>query len=213
VRNERRTTRECGGSERPGGERGKHSERGVAVVLALGSNLGDRLDILQGGVDAIAGIPEVQVMTVSPVYETVPVGGPPQPDYLNAVLLARTTLPTRTLLDRVREVRWGPRTLDIDIITAEGERSDDPVLTLPHPRAHERAFVLAPWHDADPDAELPGHGSVAALLAAVGVGGIRRSAARLRLPGPSSPPPPTASQPSSPAPDGPAGPAAGTERA
>jgi 2-amino-4-hydroxy-6-hydroxymethyldihydropteridine diphosphokinase len=195
----------------------------MAIVLALGSNLGDRVDILQGGVDAIAGIPEVQVMTVSPVYETVPVGGPPQPDYLNAVLLARTTLPTRTLLDRlheveaafdrVREVRWGPRTLDIDIITAEGERSDDPVLTLPHPRAHERAFVLAPWHDADPDAELPGHGSVAALLAAVGVGGIRRSAARLRLPGPSSPPPPAASQPSSPAPDGPAGPATGTERA
>jgi 2-amino-4-hydroxy-6-hydroxymethyldihydropteridine diphosphokinase len=192
----------------------------VAVVLALGSNLGDRLDILQGGVDAIAGIPEVQVMTVSPVYETVPVGGPPQPDYLNAVLLARTTLPARTLLDRlheveaafdrVREVRWGPRTLDIDIITYEGERSDDPVLTLPHPRARERAFVLAPWHDADPDAELPGHGSVAALLAGAGVVGIRRSAARLRLPGPSAPPPPESS---SPAPDGHEGPAAGTERA
>lgn len=195
----------------------------MAVVLALGSNLGDRLDILQGGVDAIAVIPEVQVMTVSPVYETVPVGGPPQPDYLNAVLLVRTTLPARTLLDRlheveaefdrVREIRWGPRTLDIDIITVEGERSEDPVLTLPHPRAHERAFVLAPWHDADPDAELPGHGSVGALLAAVGAGGIRRSAAHLRLPGPSAPPSPAASPLSSPAPDGHAGPAAGTERA
>lgn len=133
-------------------------------------------------------------MTVSPVYETVPVGGPPQPAYLNAVLLARTTLPSRVLLDRlheveaafdrVREVRWGPRTLDIDIVTVEGERSDDPVLTLPHPRAHERAFVLAPWHDADPEAELPGHGRVAALLAATGRDGIRRSAARLRSPGP-----------------------------
>jgi 2-amino-4-hydroxy-6-hydroxymethyldihydropteridine diphosphokinase len=165
----------------------------VAVVLALGSNLGDRLDILQGGVDAIAGIPEVQVMAVSPVYETVPVGGPPQPDYLNAVVLARTTLPSRVLLDRlheveaafdrVREVRWGPRTLDIDIVSVEGERGDDPVLTLPHPRAHERAFVLAPWHDADPEAELPGHASVAELLAAVGTSGIRRSATGLRLPG------------------------------
>lgn len=164
---------------------------GRKVVLALGSNLGDKPGILQGGVDAIAAIPEVQLMTVSPVYETVPVGGPPQPDYLNAVLLARTTLPSRVLLDRlheveaafdrVRKVRWGPRTLDVDIITVEGERSDDPVLTLPHPRAHERAFVLAPWHDADPGAELPGHGRVAALLAAVGSHGIRRSDVALTL--------------------------------
>jgi 2-amino-4-hydroxy-6-hydroxymethyldihydropteridine diphosphokinase len=165
-----------------------------SVVLALGSNLGDRRDILQGCVDAIAGIPEVQVMAVSPVYETVPVGGPPQPDYLNAALLARTTLPPGALLDRlhqieaafnrVREVRWGPRTLDIDIITVEGEASDDPTLTLPHPRAHERAFVLAPWHDVDPDAVLPGHGSVVTLLAAVGASGIRRSAATLGIPRP-----------------------------
>ena len=194
-----------------------------SVVLALGSNLGERLDILQGGVDAVAGIPEVQVMTVSPVYETVPVGGPPQPDYLNAVLLARTTLPTRTLLDRlheveaafdrVREVRWGPRTLDIDIITVEGERSDDPVLTLPHPRAHERSFVLAPWHDADPDAELPGHGGVAALLASVGTDGIRRSAARLRPPAPDDVPAPGGAAASGgvPAPED-AGPGAREER-
>jgi 2-amino-4-hydroxy-6-hydroxymethyldihydropteridine diphosphokinase len=163
-----------------------------SVVLALGSNLGDRRDILQGCVDAIAAIPEVQVMAVSPVYETVPVGGPPQPDYLNAVLLARTTLPSRVLLDRLHEieaafdrersVRWGPRTLDIDIITVNGEVSSDPDLTLPHPRAHERAFVLAPWHDVDPDAVVPGHGSVAALLAAAGRTGIRRSPVPLSLP-------------------------------
>jgi 2-amino-4-hydroxy-6-hydroxymethyldihydropteridine diphosphokinase len=164
-------------------------------VLALGSNLGDRQDILQGGVDAIGAIPEVQIMAVSPVYETVPVGGPPQPDYLNAVLLARTTLPPTALLerlhgveaafDRVREVRWGPRTLDVDIITVDGERVDDPLLTLPHPRAHERAFVLGPWHDADPDAVLPGHGKVAALLAALPAAdqaGIRRSPMTLTLP-------------------------------
>jgi 2-amino-4-hydroxy-6-hydroxymethyldihydropteridine diphosphokinase len=156
-----------------------------AVVLALGSNLGDRREILSEAVDAIKRIEGVQVERVSPVYETVPVGGPPQPDYLNAVVLARTTLPSLGLLgrlhaveaefDRVRLVRWGPRTLDIDIITVEGERSDDPELTLPHPRAHERAFVLAPWHDADPAALLPGYGPVADLLNAADGTGIRRA--------------------------------------
>jgi 2-amino-4-hydroxy-6-hydroxymethyldihydropteridine diphosphokinase len=158
---------------------------GRTAVLALGRNLGDRRDILQGGADAIAAIPEVRVTAVSPVYETVPVGGPPQPDYLNAVLLVATSLPPAVLLgrlheieaafDRVRQVRWGPRTLDIDIITVAGERSDDPELTLPHPRAHERAFVLAPWHDADPAAVLPGYGPVAGLLPGVDQSGIRRS--------------------------------------
>jgi 2-amino-4-hydroxy-6-hydroxymethyldihydropteridine diphosphokinase len=153
------------------------------VVLSLGSNLGERRDILTGAVDAITRIAGVRVVTVSPVYETAPVGGPPQPDYLNAVVLAHSTLPTRDLLDRLHEVeagfdrlrlvRWGPRTLDIDIITVDGERSDDPELTLPHPRAHERAFVLAPWHDIDPDAVLPGHGPVAALLESTDRFGIR----------------------------------------
>jgi 2-amino-4-hydroxy-6-hydroxymethyldihydropteridine diphosphokinase len=163
------------------------------AVLALGSNLGDRRDILQGAVDAIAGIEGVFVTGVSPVYETVPVGGPPQPDYLNAVVLADITIPVRELLDelheieavfdRVRLVRWGPRTLDIDIITVAGELSDDPELTLPHPRAYERGFVLAPWHDVDPEAVLPGHGRVADLLARVGTDGIRRSDMPLTLPG------------------------------
>jgi 2-amino-4-hydroxy-6-hydroxymethyldihydropteridine diphosphokinase len=107
------------------------------------------------------------------------------------VLLVATSLPSLDLLDRLHEVeaafdrvrlvRWGPRTLDIDIITVAGERSDDPELTLPHPRAHERAFVLAPWHDADPDAVLPGHGAVADLLATAGQAGIRRSAVPLVL--------------------------------
>ena len=158
---------------------------GRQAVLALGSNLGDRQDILQGGVDAIAGIEGVRLTRVSPVYETVPVGGPPQPDYLNAVVLADVTIPSLDLLDRlheveaafdrVRVVRWGPRTLDIDVIAVAGEQSDDPDLTLPHPRAHERAFVLAPWHDVDPDAVLPGYGPVAGLLARVDQTGIRRS--------------------------------------
>ena len=164
----------------------------TAVVLALGSNLGDRQDILQGAVDAIVGLPGVRVTAVSPVYETVPVGGPAQPDYLNAVVLAVTTQPARDLLDRLHEieaafdrvrlVRWGPRTLDLDIIVVGGERSDNPELTLPHPRAHERAFVLAPWHDVDPDAALPGHGPVAELLAQADRTGLRRSNLRLEVP-------------------------------
>ena len=164
----------------------------TAVVLALGSNLGDRQDILQGAVDAIVGLPGVRVTAVSPVYETVPVGGPAQPDYLNAVVLADAARPARELLDRLHEieaafdrvrlVRWGARTLDIDIIVFDSERSDDPELTLPHPRAHERAFVLAPWHDVDPDAALPGHGPVAELLAKADHSGLRLSDLSLVIP-------------------------------
>jgi 2-amino-4-hydroxy-6-hydroxymethyldihydropteridine diphosphokinase len=164
----------------------------TAVVLALGSNLGDRQDILQGAVDAIVGLPGVRVTAVSPVYETVPVGGPAQPDYLNAVVLADAARPARELLDRLHEieaafdrvrlVRWGPRTLDIDIVVFDSERSDDPELTLPHPRAHERAFVLAPWHDVDPDAALPGHGPVAELLAKADHSGLRLSDLSLVIP-------------------------------
>ena len=153
------------------------------AVLAIGANLGDRLGTLQGCVQAIAGLPDTDVLAISPVYETTPVGGPSQPDYLNAVLVIETGLPPRDLLEaahrieadfgRVRAGRFGPRTLDIDIIDYAGQVSGDPVLTLPHPRAHERAFVLAPWHDVDPAAELPGRGSVAGLLAALGPGGVR----------------------------------------
>ena len=163
-----------------------------SAVIALGSNLGDSRDILAGAARAVAGLSGLRLTALSPVYETAPVGGPVQPDYLNAVLLAETRLPSRTLLDRLHEieadfdrvrlVRWGPRTLDLDIITVAGERSDDPELTLPHPRAHERAFVLAPWHDADPGAVLPGYGPVAALLAGLDQSGIRRSAVPLERP-------------------------------
>ena len=152
------------------------------AVLAIGSNLGDRLGTLRAAVTAIGQLPDTEVLAVSPVYQTDPVGGPEQPDFLNAALIVRTGLRPRELLaavnrieaahGRVREVRFGPRTLDIDIITYSGETSDDPVLTLPHPRARERAFVLAPWHDIDPDATLP-EGSVADLLAGLDRGGIR----------------------------------------
>jgi 2-amino-4-hydroxy-6-hydroxymethyldihydropteridine diphosphokinase len=153
------------------------------VVLSVGANLGDRLGTLQGCVQVIAGLPDTDVLAISPVYETAPVGGPPQPEYLNAVLLIQTGLPPRDLLDklhgveagfgRVRAERFGPRTLDIDIISYDGQVSDDPVLTLPHPRAHERVFVLLPWSDLDPEAELPGRGPVAALLAGLDRTGVR----------------------------------------
>jgi 2-amino-4-hydroxy-6-hydroxymethyldihydropteridine diphosphokinase len=170
--------------------------RPARVVIALGSNLGDRMANLQGAVDALCGPPGLSYLAVSPVYETEPVGGPSQPDFLNAVLLATTVLPARAVLARgqaaeaarrrVRTVAWGPRTLDVDIIAYGDVVSDDPALTLPHPRAHERAFVLAPWHDVDPDAKLPGGGAVAdllaGLLAAGSAGAVRRFPGLLRPP-------------------------------
>jgi 2-amino-4-hydroxy-6-hydroxymethyldihydropteridine diphosphokinase len=154
------------------------------AVLSVGTNLGDRLGTLQGCVQAIARLPDTDVLAISPVYETAPVGGPAQPDYLNAVLIISTGLAPRDLLEaahrieagfgRVRAERFGPRTLDIDVIDYDGQVSDDPVLTLPHPRAHQRAFVLAPWHDVDPGAELPGRGAVTRLLAGLDRNGVRK---------------------------------------
>jgi 2-amino-4-hydroxy-6-hydroxymethyldihydropteridine diphosphokinase len=154
------------------------------VVIALGSNLGGRLETLQGGLDALFAGPGLEFAAVSPVFETSPVGGPGQPDYLNAVVIAWTALPARAVLElcqgveaslgRTRVLRWGPRTLDLDVIVYGDEVSDDPVLTLPHPRAHERAFVLAPWCEADPGGEIPGRGRVCDLLATIGRAGVRR---------------------------------------
>jgi 2-amino-4-hydroxy-6-hydroxymethyldihydropteridine diphosphokinase len=154
------------------------------IVIALGSNMGDRLANLQAGVDYLAAVPGLRATAVSAVFETAPAGGPPQGDYLNAVLLADSGLDTRSLLGhcqaaeralgRVRNVRWGPRTLDVDLIACNDEVSSDPELTLPHPRAHLRAFVLAPWLDASLSARLVGFGSVADLLAGVDMTGVRR---------------------------------------
>jgi 2-amino-4-hydroxy-6-hydroxymethyldihydropteridine diphosphokinase len=165
------------------------------AVVALGGNLGNRLETLQGAVDALEDTPGVRVKAVSPVYETEPWGVEPgtQPGYFNAVVLIRTTLPPSALLERahaieeaylrVRAERWGPRTIDVDIVAYQGIVSDDPALTLPHPRAHERAFVLVPWYDVEPAAVVPGHGPVAELLAAVGRTGVeRRDDVELRLP-------------------------------
>ncbi len=144
----------------------------IPAVLGLGSNMGDRLGHLQAGLDVLAS--GLVVTGVSPVFETPPVGGPEQPPYLNAVVSAlvpdaatalRVAHEAESARDRVRVVRWGPRTLDVDVLTVADIVSDDPVLTLPHPRAHERAFVLAPWAALEPHAVIPGRGSVTELLA------------------------------------------------
>jgi 2-amino-4-hydroxy-6-hydroxymethyldihydropteridine diphosphokinase len=144
------------------------------AVLSIGSNLGDRLASLQVAVDIL------EPTSISPVYETAPVGGPAQRDYLNAVLVCaldataawRRAQTAEQSRDRKRTVRWGPRSLDVDLVTADGPAPTGVV--LPHPRAHERAFVLAPWLDVEPDAVLPGYGPVAELLRAMGRSGVHR---------------------------------------
>jgi 2-amino-4-hydroxy-6-hydroxymethyldihydropteridine diphosphokinase len=133
------------------------------AVLSVGSNLGDRRAAVQGAVDAF----RPWLLAVSPVYETPPWGPVPQGDFLNAVLLAgdRTATPADWLdraraaeraAGRARELRWGPRTLDVDVIAVDDVACDDPELTLPHPRALERAFVLVPWLAVQPEAQLSG---------------------------------------------------------
>ncbi|RHA43595.1 2-amino-4-hydroxy-6-hydroxymethyldihydropteridine diphosphokinase [Cellulomonas rhizosphaerae] len=149
----------------------------VDVVLALGSNLGAPQDTLRRAVGDLGAIPGVQVVDVSPLARTAPVGGPEQPDFLNAVVLARTSLSARDLLratqsveqahGRERHEHWGPRTLDVDIIVYGGLTAVSDDLEVPHPRAHERAFVLQPWAQVAPDAVLPGlGGGPVAVLAA-----------------------------------------------
>jgi 2-amino-4-hydroxy-6-hydroxymethyldihydropteridine diphosphokinase len=130
------------------------------AYLGLGSNLGDRLDHLQRAIDALGAVDGIEVVGVSRVYETAPVGGPEQDDFLNAVLAVDTTLAPEDLLaaaqaaeqseQRVRTVRWGPRTLDVDVLLYGDERVSTPDLEIPHPRMQERAFVLAPLHDVAP---------------------------------------------------------------
>lgn len=152
-----------------------------SAVLALGANLGDSLGALQGAVQALSGIAGITVIRGSAVYATTPVGGPEQPIYVNAVVLIETALSPAQLLEQVnaieaewhrtREVRWGPRTLDIDIIVFDSIVSTDPQLTLPHPRAAERGFVLVPWLDVDPGAMLLGV-PVSQLLSGVDTNGI-----------------------------------------
>ena len=148
------------------------------AILSLGSNLGDRYAYLKGAVDRLGD----SVVLVSGVYETPPWGDADQPAYLNAVILAvdpaaepagwfTRVQALEEAAQRVRDPhrRFGPRTLYVDVIAVWREDgtpvvSDDPALTLPHPRAHQRAFVLKPWLDLQPYAQLPGHGWVTDLL-------------------------------------------------
>ncbi|QJW35793.1 2-amino-4-hydroxy-6-hydroxymethyldihydropteridine diphosphokinase [Cellulosimicrobium protaetiae] len=158
----------------------------VEVVLALGANLGDAQQTLRDAITDLDRISGLEITEVSPLARTEAVGGPDQPDFLNTVLLARTRLSARDLLHacqavenahgRVRDERWGPRTLDVDLVVYGTLTAVADDLELPHPRAHERAFVLEPWSQIDPDAVLPGLGGgpVAALAAtAPDRGGIR----------------------------------------
>jgi len=156
------------------------------AVLSLGSNLGERFATLQGAVNAIADTPDVWVTAVSPIYETEPVDSPEDAaPYLNAVVLLDTTLSAQRLLERALAVEDAferertdivnaPRTLDVDVIVVGDRVNDDETLKLPHPRAAERAFVLKPWCDLEPDAEIPGAGRIADLLAKVGEDGVVR---------------------------------------
>ena len=155
------------------------------AYVGLGSNLGDRLAHLQGAVDGLAATPGITVVAVSRVYETDPIG-PEQPDYLNAVVALDTMLTPRALLevgqgleaaaDRRRGERWGPRTLDVDVLLVGDERVDEPDLEVPHPRLHERGFVRVPLADVAPDVEA----AMPALDA--DSDGVRRTDLSLKLP-------------------------------
>lgn len=145
----------------------------MRAFLALGSNLGDRLAGLQDAVDLLGAEVGIRVVASSRVWETDPVGGPAQPDYLNAVIAIETHLEPRALLGachrvevalgRVHDVRWGPRTIDVDILTIDMLSVDEDDLTVPHPRMTERAFVLLPLLELDPDPVLPDGRHVTAI--------------------------------------------------
>lgn len=145
----------------------------MKVVIALGSNIGDTNSHLHHAIAELAK--SIDVKAVSSFYKTAAVGGPIQDDYLNAVLVAEGDMDPldllvimqeiETMAGRTREVRWGPRTLDLDLIVFGDHKIQEPHLELPHPRAHERTFVLEPWLEIDPEAVLMDHGPIADLLA------------------------------------------------
>ena len=158
----------------------------MRVALSIGANLGNRVEALQFAVDELAALGEI--VAVSDVYETDPVGGPEQPDYMNAVVVLETAASPADVLatahaaeqgkGRTREIRWGARTLDVDVLAYGQLVSDDPDLTLPHPRATERAFVMIPWAQVDPGFELPDGRTVDEVV--VPSAGVRRMGPLLR---------------------------------
>ncbi len=170
---------------------GAADRRPVVAYLALGSNVGDRAETLQRAVDLLDAADGIEVRRASSVYETAPVG-PPQPDFLNAVVRIETTLQPQALLDtalsierdlgRVRHERWGPRTIDIDVLTYDALEIDEPDLRVPHPRMHERAFVLVPLGELDADPPLPGGRRLGDVrLPPQDVLGVRRFGPPLRI--------------------------------
>jgi 2-amino-4-hydroxy-6-hydroxymethyldihydropteridine diphosphokinase len=144
----------------------------MKAVISLGANIGDAKENLDLAVGLLREATEV--MAVSSYLQTKPVGGPEQPDYLNAVAIIESDLPAKDLLavlngietamGRTREIHWGPRVIDLDLIQYGGLLVSDEKLTLPHPRAHERRFVLAPWFEIEPEAILLTHGRISDLL-------------------------------------------------
>ena len=148
----------------------------MKVVIALGSNLGDRRGYIDRAIDSLKE--HLRIDAISSLIESEPFGGPEQGDYLNGVLLGDTELSPEELmlellrieseLDRVRSVVNAPRTIDLDLIDYEGMTLSSPLLTLPHPRAHQRHFVITPWSEIDPAGVLVGHGSLREIVAANG---------------------------------------------
>jgi 2-amino-4-hydroxy-6-hydroxymethyldihydropteridine diphosphokinase len=145
---------------------------GKKVVIAFGSNLGDRKEYIRRAIDLVGE--DVAIEKISTIIETDPVGGPEQGRYLNGVLIGRSGLPAAELmsrlleielsLGRVRTIENGPRTIDLDLIDYDGIEMDTPLLTLPHPRAHQRYFVITPWAEVDPDAQFPGIGTLSEII-------------------------------------------------
>jgi len=164
----------------------------TSAYLALGSNLGDRLERMREAVRLLHAEPGLRVKRSSRVYETEPVG-PPQPAYLNAVLEVSTEGSARELLEacrrvedalgRVRAERWGPRTIDVDVLTFDEQTIDEPDLVVPHPRMHQRGFVLVPLGELEADPMLPGGRRLASLrLTPEVVMGVRPFAPPLPVP-------------------------------
>jgi 2-amino-4-hydroxy-6-hydroxymethyldihydropteridine diphosphokinase len=148
---------------------------GLACFIALGANLGDPVATVNAAIIALRQLPRTRFVAASSLYRTAPVGLRHQPDFINAVVALDAVSPAPTLLDdlfdiearfgRSRSVKNAPRTLDLDLLLYGNETSDDPLLTLPHPRLHERAFVLAPLAEIAPELFIPGRGAVRELLA------------------------------------------------
>ena len=148
---------------------------GTTAFVGIGSNLGDREANLRRAIELLSAEDGIDVVGVSEIRETEPVGPVEQGPFLNGAVQVETSLPPRELLDRllsvesrlgrVRAERWGPRTIDLDLLLYGDESIDEPSLSVPHPRLHERRFVLEPLTDLDPGLQIPGQGSASALLA------------------------------------------------